>query len=130
MNKILVVGLLLSIFSFISCVKVPEMTIAEIESFTQKSDSELIKNSVSKPWKGENFVNGDQALSFARERYAFAEGDRQRGRNQMAVIKGVINKMTESNVLKNVYTVLSEIEGDYQTDIPFMKIISLAPEVL
>ena len=65
MNKILVVGLLLSIFSFISCVKVPEMTIAEIESFTQKSDSELIKNSVSKPWKGENFVNGTIGGSWA-----------------------------------------------------------------
>ena len=31
MNKILVVGLLLSIFSFVSCVKVPEMTLAEMD---------------------------------------------------------------------------------------------------
>lgn len=28
--------------------------------------------------QGENFVNGEQALVFARERYAFKEGDRQR----------------------------------------------------
>ena len=31
--------------------------------------------------KGENYVNGEQALVFARERYAFQEGDRQRGKN-------------------------------------------------
>ena len=38
--------------------------------------------------KGENYVNGEQALIFARERYAFQEGDRQRGKNQMEVIRG------------------------------------------
>ena len=36
--------------------------------------------------QGYNEVNGKQALLFARERHAFAEGDRQRGKNQMAVI--------------------------------------------
>ena len=39
--------------------------------------------------QGENYLNGEQALVFSRERYAFKEGDRQRGKNQMAVIKGV-----------------------------------------
>ena len=51
--------------------------------------------------EGENFLNGSQALAFARERMAFSAGDRQRGRNQMAVIKGVIDKLTSVEVLKN-----------------------------
>ena len=30
-------------------------------------------------------MNGEQALIFARERYAFQEGDRQRGKNHLAL---------------------------------------------
>lgn len=80
--------------------------------------------------EGENFVDGEAALAFVRERYSFSEGDRQRGRNQMAVIKGVVNKMAESNVLENVYTVIKEISDDYKTDIPVTKMISLAAKYL
>ena len=43
MNKLFVVGISLSLFSFVSCVKVPEMTLAEIEAITQKSNDELVK---------------------------------------------------------------------------------------
>lgn len=80
--------------------------------------------------EGENFVDGAAALAFARERYAFSEGDRQRGRNQMAVIEGVINKVTSSGMIKNVLTVMKEIDGDYETDLPFTKMLSLASEYL
>ena len=31
MNKLFVVGISLSLFSFVSCVKVPEMTLAEMD---------------------------------------------------------------------------------------------------
>lgn len=41
---------------------------------------------------GENYMNGEQALSFARERHAFESGDRQRGKNQMKVIEAIIKK--------------------------------------
>lgn len=57
--------------------------------------------------QGENYLNGEQALVFSRERYAFKEGDRQRGKNQMAVIKGVINKALSPELLKNYSSVLS-----------------------
>ena len=42
--------------------------------------------------KGMNSVNGEQALDFARTRKAFKEGDRQRGKNQQALIKAMIDK--------------------------------------
>ena len=50
MNKLFVVGISLSLFSFVSCVKVPEMTLAEIEAITQKSNDELVKNTVPRPF--------------------------------------------------------------------------------
>ena len=44
-------------------------------------------------------LNGDQALMFARERKSFAEGDRERGRNQMRVTQGMIDKATSPAIL-------------------------------
>ena len=42
--------------------------------------------------EGVNHLNGEAALCFSRERYAFADGDNQRGKNQMAVIQAIISK--------------------------------------
>ena len=72
--------------------------------------------------QGENFMNGEQALVFCRERYAFSEGDRQRGKNQMAVIKGVVNKALSPELLKNYSSVLSGIEGCFETNISYEEI--------
>ena len=36
--------------------------------------------------EGTNHLNGEQALAFSRERYSFASGDNQRGKNQEAVL--------------------------------------------
>lgn len=80
--------------------------------------------------QGENFVNGEQALVFARERYAFSEGDRQRGRNQMAVIEGVINKALSPDLLKNYTSVLSGVEGSFETNVPYDLIASLVRDQL
>lgn len=75
--------------------------------------------------QGENEVNGEQALVFSRERYAFKEGDRQRGRNQMAVIQGVVDKVTQPSFLKNYLSVLDSLEGSFETNIPYDLIASL-----
>lgn len=48
--------------------------------------------------KGANELSGEQALAFARNRYAFEEGDRQRGKNQMKVIEGIIDKVSGFSV--------------------------------
>lgn len=68
--------------------------------------------------KGENTMNGSQALAFARERHAFADGDHQRGRDQMAVIKGVIKKLVSPSFLANYNSVLDAIEGNFETTVP------------
>ena len=69
--------------------------------------------------EGTNKLNGTQALAFCRERYAFAEGDRQRGENQMAVISGVLQKALSPSILQNYTDVLNSAENCMETDIPY-----------
>ena len=73
---------------------------------------------------------GDAALAFARERYAFADGDRQRGRNQMEVIRGVINKILSPEILVNYASVLNAVEGCFETSVPYDLIASLVRQQL
>lgn len=75
--------------------------------------------------KGENHLNGEQALVFTRERYAFKEGDRQRGRDQMAVIQGVVDKATQPAFLKNYLSVMDSLYGCFETNVPYDIIASL-----
>lgn len=74
---------------------------------------------------GMNTLTGIQALGFARERYSFAQGDKQRGRNQMEVIKGMINKMTSVDMLSNYTNVMDAISGSMVTDMPQQEITNL-----
>lgn len=76
--------------------------------------------------KGYNYgLNGDKALAFARERHAFASGDRQRGKNQMAVINAVINKMASSDMLLNYTGVLEALSDSMVTSMSYDEITDL-----
>lgn len=74
--------------------------------------------------QGINRVNGKQALGFARERYSFGGGDRQRGRNQMEVIKGMINKVTSVDMLANYVNVMGSLSESIVTNMPQEEITS------
>lgn len=69
--------------------------------------------------KGINTLNGTQALAFSRERYSFASGDRQRGKNQMAVINGVIQKASSPAILTKYFSILQEVQDCVETNIPY-----------
>lgn len=75
---------------------------------------------------GINQVNGLEALAFARERYSFANGDYQRAKNQMEVIRAVIDKCTSPALLKNYRSVMDGIAGSFSTNMPEDQILSLA----
>ena len=75
--------------------------------------------------EGENDLNGKEALVFARERYSLPGGDRQRGKNQMAVIQGVINKVLSPDILKNYTSVLEAVEGNFETTVPYELVAEL-----
>lgn len=75
--------------------------------------------------KGSNFLNGSEALAFARERHSLPGGDNARGHNQMSVITGVINKLSSSAMLKNYNQVLNSIDGMFETSMPYDEVEAL-----
>lgn len=76
---------------------------------------------------GENQLTGDAALAFARERKSFAEGDRQRGKNQQLVIKSIFDKAISPAILKpsNLKNILSSVSSNTKTNISKKEITSL-----
>ena len=75
--------------------------------------------------EGEMHLNGEQALVFVRERFAFKDGDAQRGRNQLEVIRGVINKVISPEFLVRYSSLLTAVEGSFEMTVPYDLIASL-----
>ena len=68
--------------------------------------------------KGENFVMGDAALAFSRERKLFANGDRQRGIHQQMLIKAVVKKAISPTMLipANIENMMEAISNNTKTN--------------
>lgn len=64
---------------------------------------------------GENYLTGAQALGFVRERKNLPGGDNDRGKNQMALIKGLINQLSADNIISNYADILESLEGMFAT---------------
>ncbi len=62
--------------------------------------------------KGINHMDGATALGFSRERYSFSDGDNQRGKNQEAVIKAIVEKAASPAILTGANQILASV-GDY-----------------
>lgn len=76
--------------------------------------------------KGENTLNGKQALNFARERYNAPGGDLTRGENQMKVVKAVIQKMTSGTTLISRYAeILDSLSGMFRMNLKVEEISQL-----
>lgn len=75
--------------------------------------------------KGTIHLNGEEALTFSRERYSFKAGDRERGRNQMRVITGIINKVISPSIIKNYMSLLDSLHSSFQTNLSDEQMISL-----
>lgn len=75
---------------------------------------------------GSIHLNGREALAFARERSAFIDGDNQRGRNQMTVIEGIVEKASSSAVLNNFQGFLKAVSDSFITNISYDEMTKLA----
>lgn len=75
--------------------------------------------------EGYNSVDGIQALWFARERKAFIDGDRQRGRNQQALIDAIFRKATSKSVITKYNSLLNGINGSFVTNMSVDRITAL-----
>ena len=80
--------------------------------------------------EGYNTLNSKQALEFARERYSFNEGDRQRGRNQQRVIEAIIAKLSEPSNIVHYTSLLGTLQGSVQTNISKASLTTLANKQL
>ena len=69
-------------------------------------------------YEGENHLNGDQALDYARERKSLKGGDNDRGKNQMKLITAMIDQLSVSTLLENYQKILDSLEGMFSTSMP------------
>ena len=65
--------------------------------------------------EGINHLNGEQALAFARERYAYSEGDRQRTKNQQLVLMGIVDKVTSPAIVTNYSSIMDAMANTFST---------------
>ena len=76
--------------------------------------------------QGMNHMDGKTALAFARERYAYQDGDRHRVRNQQEVLKAIINKATSDvSILTRYTTLLNNVSGYFQTNVDMNEVAKI-----
>ena len=75
--------------------------------------------------EGVNHLNGEQALAFARERYAYTEGDRQRTKNQQLVLMGIVDKITSPSIVQNYSSIMDAMSNTFSTTMSSSEISDL-----
>lgn len=66
--------------------------------------------------EGTNHLDGEQALAFSRERHSFAAGDNQRGKNQEAVLTGILQKAMSPAILANASEIITSVSDCVETN--------------
>lgn len=75
--------------------------------------------------EGKNQLDGKRALAFARERYAYADGDNQRVRNQQEVMMAIIRKATSPSIISNYASFMDALSGAFETNMSQDEITTL-----
>ena len=75
--------------------------------------------------KGYNHMNGKKALAFSRERYNVPGGDEQRGKDQQAVLKALLEKAMSPSILTGYMGILDSLEDYFETNMSMDQITSL-----
>ncbi len=101
-----------------------------VDVYSQYSFSTAMQTDSYHYDQGVNHLGGRAALAFARERHSFGDGDFQRGRNQMAVIKAVIEAMESSQLLKNFGQVMEELADSFETNMSKSEVGEIIQEQL
>ena len=110
--------------NFNTLIKVVDV-IGGIDVYSDKAFTPWTDNTVYIK-KGMNHMNGKQALAFARERYAYEEGDIHRVQNQQDVITAIIKKLTSSKTLLTKYSsLLKSVSSSFQTNVNMDEITEL-----
>lgn len=93
---------------------------SDVDTFTTTHEKCVIR-------PGNNDLNGKCAIGFSRERYAYSDGDRHRGRNQLQVIEKIFDKVTSGSTIVSKYTeILNSLNGTFDSNLSMDDITSLA----
>ena len=90
------------------------------------SDQEFTVEPIKTYRQGYNQLTGLEALAFARERYSFPDGDYQRAKNQMEVIRAVVEKCSSFALVQNFRPVLEAAGEHLETNMPKEHLYGLA----
>lgn len=96
-----------------------------LDGITVNSNYNFVSNDGYSYVKGANVLDGKKALSFARERKSFKEGDRVRGENQQLVLTSLINKAMSPKIITNYVDILKALKGKFITNISDDEITNL-----
>ncbi len=80
--------------------------------------------------QGTIHLDGYKALYYVRERYAFVNGDYQRGVHQMQVIEAVMKKAMSPTILTSYTSMMQSLSDCFKTSIPTDLINSLVRDQL
>ena len=67
--------------------------------------------------EGLNHFDGEQALAFSRERHNLEDGDNQRGKNQQAVITGLLKKVISPTMLLRAGASMNQVSKDVEMNV-------------
>ena len=93
-----------------------ETLIDAIGGVTVYSDTSFNAGGVYPIQEGDNYLTGKAALAFARERHRLSGGDNDRGKNQMQVIRAVVQKLSSGAILTNYSSIMDSLAGMMLTD--------------
>src|SRR5699024_3654511 len=82
------------------------------------SDQEFTVEPIKTYRQGYNQLTGLEAPAFARERSSFPDGDYQRAKNQMEVIRAVVEKCSAFALVQNFRPVLEAAGEHLETNMP------------
>ena len=95
-----------------------------VEFDAQNSDAER-GHYTEHIFKGEQRVDGEGALAFARERYAFPAGDFQRQQNQQQVIQAILMEAMRMNDLNTMVNLLDAAGNNVSTNLSVDQLVGL-----
>ncbi|MEE1306249.1 MAG: LCP family protein [Agathobacter sp.] len=101
------------------------VTVESDRTFTTTTKSSLHGDTTFDFVEGENTIDGQKALAFARERYALKEDDLGRGAHQMALIKALAKKAMSPAVLNDFTGLLDSVKDMTATNFSASEIESL-----
>ena len=96
--------LLCLVFTFLSCIKVEEMSLEEIEALSAEGLQELLERTQTKPWRGEEFVpgrlGGSWNSSMIKDPKSFNHLIAERDGETAAILRNLTDNLIEYDVVR------------------------------